>query len=402
MTPFLRQAAVVARRDFIAMVATPTFLLFLLAPLFMVLIGIAGGSGATQVAESTAKASRIAAIASAPDGMALDAADKRLRAVSGASSLTIVPSHGDDRKVAEALFEAKDKDYFAVMFGPLERPVILHEAQSKGSAMYLAELAEQAVRARKAGVAGDASLVTPTLEPVAANRAGVGGRKATGYFAVFGIFFLTLLLAGQAIGMLAEEKSNKVIEILAAAAPLEAVFLGKLVGMFGVALLFVTFWGSILGTGLAIAPQAAGIGAFDPAVGPVAFVLLCVVYFTMSYMLLGAVFLGIGGLAGTMREIQMMSLPITIFQVGMFGLASAAASQPGSRLALAAEWFPFSSPYAMAARAATDGALWPHLLAMVWQAIWVGLTIWLAARLFRIGVLKSGRGWKDLFRRSPA
>ena len=35
MNQTLRQVAVIARRDFLAVVATPTFLLFLLAPFFM-------------------------------------------------------------------------------------------------------------------------------------------------------------------------------------------------------------------------------------------------------------------------------------------------------------------------------------------------------------------------------
>ena len=52
---------------------------------------------------------------------------------------------------------------------------------------------------------------------------------------MFGIFFLTLFLAGQVVGTMAEERNNKVIEVLAAAVPLESVFLGKLLGMFGVA-----------------------------------------------------------------------------------------------------------------------------------------------------------------------
>ena len=117
----------------------------------------------------------------------------------------------------------------------------------------------------------------------------------------------------------------------------------------------------------------------------------------MAYLLLGAVFLGVGAQASTMREIQMLSLPITIFQVAMFGLASAAAAEPGSRLARIAELFPFSSPFAMAARGATDPALWPHLLALGWQALWVVLTIVISVRLFRIGVLKSGgSAWRAL------
>jgi ABC-2 type transport system permease protein len=120
----------------------------------------------------------------------------------------------------------------------------------------------------------------------------------------------------------------------------------------------------------------------------------------MAYMLLGAVFLGVGAQASTVREIQMLSLPITIVQVGMFGLSSAAASSPGSTLAFFAQLFPLSSPFAMAARGATDPRLWPHLLALGWQLLWVALTITVAARLFRRGVLKSGSGgFKGLFGR---
>ena len=44
MTPFIRSMFVVARRDFLAIVATPTFLLFLLAPLFMVAMPAASSS----------------------------------------------------------------------------------------------------------------------------------------------------------------------------------------------------------------------------------------------------------------------------------------------------------------------------------------------------------------------
>jgi ABC-2 type transport system permease protein len=117
-------------------------------------------------------------------------------------------------------------------------------------------------------------------------------------------------------------------------------------------------------------------------------------YFIMAFLLLGAAFLGIGAQAGTVREIQMLSLPITIFQVGMFSLSAAAASAPGSGLARFAQIFPFSSPFAMAARAATDDGHAVHLLALGWQALWVALVVYLSVRLFRAGVLSSGGGWK--------
>lgn len=396
MSGLIQQAAVIARRDFLAVVATPTFLMFLLAPLFMIGFGIVGGSGASQVAASSEQSTRIAIVATEADARALTAADARMRvlfkrAEHAPPKLTIIPPHADQAKMAKALFASTKTDYAAVLYGPLEKPTVLQDNRSQGAAQYLAEIAEQTLRDRRGGVTSGDQLSRADYVTIAPVASSLRGKQTAGYFAVFGIFFLTLLLAGQAVGMLAEEKSNKVIEILAAAVPLEAVFLGKLVGMFGVATLFVGFWGVLGAVALSFAP-AGVLTALQPAVGMPIFMLLCACYFATAYMLLGAVFLGVGSLAATMREIQMLSLPITVFQIGMFGLSSSAAANPGSKIACFAEIFPFSSPFAMAARAATDAALFPHLLALAWQALWVAITIGVAARLFRIGVLKTGGG----------
>src|SRR3546814_7566699 len=67
MTSLLRTIFVVARRDFLAIVATPTFLLFLLAPLFMIGMGAIGGFGASQLADSARGAGRIVIFAAPAD-----------------------------------------------------------------------------------------------------------------------------------------------------------------------------------------------------------------------------------------------------------------------------------------------------------------------------------------------
>jgi ABC-2 type transport system permease protein len=46
----------------------------------------------------------------------------------------------------------------------------------------------------------------------------------------------------------------------------------------------------------------------------------------------------------------------------------------------------------MVAYAAQHDALWPHLVALVWQLIWIVLIIRVSARLFRLTVLKSSSG----------
>lgn len=402
MSGMIRQAMVVARRDFVAVVGTPTFLLFLLAPLFMILMSVLGVTGAAQIADSSQDKTRIGVIADAGDSAYLLAADQRLRELLPEKlrppKLEIIPSHGSAAKdVAQAMLAHPDPDFVAILYGPLDKPVILKEDGRRSE--YLSTLAEQVLRDRKAGITPTQRLSKAETSEEKVNSVSASSQHVTGYAAVFGIFFLTLLLAGQSVGMLAEEKSNKVIEILAAAAPLESVFLGKLIGMFGVAFLFVGFWAAMAGGAMAVVADLMPIPAINAAVGTPAFLVLCVLYFTMAFMLLGAIFLGVGAQASTMREIQMMSLPITIFQVAMFGLSSSAAGAPGSKLAHIAEIFPFSSPFAMAARAANEPELWPHLLALGWQALWVALTVWISAGLFRRGVLKSGPGLMSVFRR---
>ena len=405
----LRQTLTIARRDFIATVFTPIFLLFLFAPVIMGSFGAVGGLGAATVATSGADKVRAIAIVPAPDARTMSAIDKRLRVVFRGDDeeppqVRVDTPGRDPAAQAQALFRAKDVEVSAVLYGPLDRPTILYGRKGNRSADYLGVLAEQVLRADRSG--GPAPLVVATKRAVDRAATTSGGRNQAGFLAVFGIFFLTLFLSGQVVGTMAEERNNKVIEVLAAAVPLESVFLGKLLGMFGVAILFVGFWGTIVSQLGLLLPAGAAPALADlaPAVGTGPFVLLFAAYFTMAYLLLGAVFLGVGAQASTMREIQLLSLPVTILQVAMFGLAASAMSRPDSWLAKAVELFPLSSPYAMAGRAARAPELWPHLAALAWQALWVTIFIVVGARLFRRGVLQSGSAtpaWRKLFARTP-
>jgi ABC-2 type transport system permease protein len=84
-------------------------------------------------------------------------------------------------------------------------------------------------------------------------------------------------------------------------------------------------------------------------------------------------------------------MPVTMAQVMLFGFASIGVGDPNGAQAIAAAIFPLSSPFAMLGRAAEDPALWPHLAAILWQALWVALILRVAAGLFRRSVLKSGQ-----------
>ncbi len=397
----VRQALTIARRDFIATVFTPIFLLFLFAPVIMGSFGAVGGLGAASVADGRADKTRIVAIVPDAQAETIAAADTRLRSVfrrgeEAPPGLTTLRPAGDAAAQARAAFAAKDYEATAVLYGSLDRPQVLYGPRGRRAADYLALLAAETLAADRLN--GNVPQVNAVKTAMERPGGSMGNRRQSASFAVFGVFLLNLFLASQVVGTMAEERNNKVIEVLAAAVPLESVFLGKLLGMFGVAILFVCFWGTIIAKlGSLMPPEVASALAIQAAVGMPAFVALFVTYFTMAYLLLGSAFLVVGAQASTPREIQMLALPISVLQMGMLALALAGTARPGSWIATLAEMFPLSSPFAMAGRAATSPELWPHIAAIAWQLLWVSIFITLGARLFRRGVLQSGSAkpfWK--------
>lgn len=396
MREILRAALVIARRDFSAVIFSKTFILFLLGPLFPVLIGMAfGGLGEKITSESLLPTIGLAMVPS--DMAAMEQAHHQIVARIGAKTmprLSRVRSSEDPR----ALLARPDARYIAIISGTVTKPVLT------GKASDLGWLEGDVSLLASAAVVGDRMPHIPVEKHYVSASAGAEAqsRLLMGRAAQIVIFLLTMLLAGMVLSNLVEEKTNKVIEVLAAAVPIDAVFLGKLMAMLGMSFVGIVFWGSAALAGL-MTVAGPGFVLPVPAMGWPLFLLLAVVYFTMAYALLGSLFLGIGAQAATVREVQTLNMPVTMGQMAVFFFATYAVDRMGTTPEIAAAVFPFSSPFAMIARAAQDASIWPHLLAIIWQAIWVAIIIRLGVALFRRHVLKSGSGERrSLFSRRSA
>ena len=383
----LAAAFVIARRDFVAVLFSRSFIFFLLGPLFPVLVGgLAGGIG--QKVEQQAAHSSLGIAMAADDVDAMMKARDVLAPRAGGSipEFVVLRRLGAGEPFdAEAALKSKGVDLAAIVSGTPEAPVLTGPEERiiawRGP---LSLVAAQALR--EAPKSYPAIALAPTVTSKADQRQ---DRMRTAQGAQMMLFLLTMLLAGMVLSNLVEEKGNKIIEILAAAIPMDAVFLGKLFAMLAVSIVGIAVWGAaggsvLLGSGFTLDNFA------PPAVGWPLFFSLGVVYFAMAYLLIGSVFLAIGSMASTVREVQTLSMPATMLQLVVFFIASYAMAQPGSPVELAAIAFPFSSPFAMLARAAQDPALWPHVAAIAWQAVSVAAFVKLGAMLFRKRVMKSG------------
>ncbi len=133
----------------------------------------------------------------------------------------------------------------------------------------------------------------------------------------------------------------------------------------------------------------------NPGVGWPMFFVLFSLYFGMGYLLLGSIFLAVGSLASHgARSADPVDARHHVPDPGVL-LCQPGGNRSRGWIEYAAMAFPLSSPFAMVARAAAEDTLWPHLLALGWQALWVAMFVRGGASLFRRRVMKSGpRGAK--------
>ena len=398
-------AWVIMRRDFCAVIFSKTFIFFLIGPLFPVFIGAVAASIGAQVSRDIDRPV-IGIAMPAQDGDKLVAARNGL----APKMAGFVPEYTVLARLAPGeTFDARTvlaskgvegaPQLAAVLTGTLDKPVLTATAervdQWRGQVALIAAEAGSGGPRTYPAVAEDRIATTAAKQHVDLAVTAQAGQVL--------LFLLTMLLAGMVLSNLVEEKANKIIEVLAASIPMDALFLGKLFAMLAVSLVGIAVWGSAYGVLMVAGMKSIPLLA-TPAVGWPMFCVLGFLYFAMAYLLLGSLFLSIGGMATTVREVQTLSLPVTMMQLMVFFFASYALARPGTWIETASQVFPVSSPFAMLAQAAQSPVLWPHLIALVYQAVWVGVIIRVGAQLFRRTVMKSGpaRGRRGWLRRTAA
>ena len=388
MMRLLRGAFVIARRDFAATVLSKTFLFFLLGPLFPVLFGGIFGGITTSVVGQREKPV-VAVISSPTDFARLSAARDRFADAVEDKPVIQLANFAPEADLAaqeKNLLSTQHPPIQAVLTDPFGNPHLTGAIQRDGTTARQLKLLIATAEEAPSGPL-PRLIVTRTD---ATSGSLFKDRTTTGQFAQILLFFVTLLLSTMLLSQVVEEKSNKIIEVIAAAVPIDSMFVGKLFAMLAASVIGIIVWASAGAVLIAsLAPN--GLATLPvPALGWPAFLVLVIVYFAMNYLLLGAVFLTIGAQAATVREVQILSMPVTFGQMLIFAFAATAAVAPGSAAGFAAAIFPLSSPLAMVARGAVEPGVWPHLLAILWQILWVAIILHLGAKLFRKTVMKSG------------
>ena len=203
------------------------------------------------------------------------------------------------------------------------------------------------------------------------------------------IFVIIQMLLNNTI----EEKSNRIIEVLLSSVTPGELMMGKLFGIAAIGLTMVGAWMLAL---FGILSWKAG-GASELA-GQVLAVLkgsnlipLFSIYFVLGYLMYAAFILSIGSVCNTIKEAQSYMGVLTMFLMVPLLTMTFIPKDPNGPLARMLSWIPFYTPFTMMNRANADPPLVDLIGTLLLLIGTTLLALWMAGKIFRIGILRTGQ-----------
>lgn len=255
---------------------------------------------------------------------------------------------------------------------------------------------------------------------------------AVGFLSAFLIYMCLFIYGTQVMRGVIEEKVSRIIEVIISSVKPFQLMLGKIIGVGMVGLTQFLLW-ILLSVGLTTvgssvlakkmqqekAPIVNTIPGAQAELNkvktpensmqvikeaidsiPIAYTVSCFLfYFLFGYFLYSAIFAAVGSAVDNETETQQFMLPITLPLIFTFALSqSFIINNPDSSLSIWLSMIPFTSPIAMMIRIPFGVPAWQLGLSMLLLVLGFVFTTWVAARIYRVGILMYGKkaSYKEL------
>ena len=244
------------------------------------------------------------------------------------------------------------------------------------------------------------------------------------------IYTFIIFFGGQVMNGVAEEKTNRIIEVIISSVKPFQLMMGKIIGVSLVALTQFVMW--ILLTGAIYVGFSAAVGISRPEAisnGTVltqdistsdimsneaiqhvvsiansidfGTIISCfIIFFICGYLLYGTLYAAIGSLVDNNTDSQQFTLPITVPLIVAIITSFYIVNNPDGQLGLWLSMIPFTSPITMMVRIPFGVPIWQIALSVfILVATFVFMT-WFASKIYRTGILMYGKklSYKEIFK----
>ena len=259
------------------------------------------------------------------------------------------------------------------------------------------------------------------------NISEAGDEQASDSKVLFGIgmacgimmYLFIFIYGAQIMQGVIEEKTSKVVEVIVSSVKPFQLMMGKITGLASVGLLQFLIWIILITTLSSVVLGSFGLempqqqmmnemnqqypqaqmqnqGMLDvlQMIGEIPFGYLIfnfLFYFLGGYLLYGALFAAVGSAVDSPAEAQQFMFPITIpMLIAYFSLFTFILDDPHGSMSVWLTIIPFTSPIAMMGRIGFGVPAWQLILSMISLIGGFIFTTWVAARIYRVGILMHG------------
>lgn len=209
------------------------------------------------------------------------------------------------------------------------------------------------------------------------------------------MIYITLTIYGQAImGAVVEEKETRIAEILFSSARPFELMMGKLAGVGLAGLTQLSIW--ILTAAVFIGLVATQVGLTEllgtlPTISPL-MVVYFLIFFLVGFFIYASIFALIGSMVTSVQEGGQFAFPPVMILLIAFYFSIAVVRDPNSDLSFWVSIAPFFAPITMPVRIlAETPPFWQIVLAVMINGLAIAGLVWLAARVYRVGMLMYGK-----------
>jgi ABC-2 type transport system permease protein len=234
-------------------------------------------------------------------------------------------------------------------------------------------------------------------------RVAQGGSRAEGGLAgaafgyiIFMMLYVSIGIWGQQVmtGVL-DEKSSRVVEVIISSVRPNELMMGKLVGICLLGLTQMAIWCAtlvILSTpGILAAMVSLPAGTSLPAVS-IPMVLNFILLFVLGFFVFASFYAAVGASFNNLQEAQQVAGFIVFFLLAPLFIMFRIINDPDSTLAVVTSLIPPFTPLLMTLRIALQmPPLWQLLLAYALTLGFIVLMVWIASRIYRVGILMYGK-----------
>lgn len=254
----------------------------------------------------------------------------------------------------------------------------------------------------------------------------VGASFAIGYVLAFVLYMFLIIYGQMVMQAVIEEKNTRVLDVLVTSARPFQLMLGKILGVASVAVVQVAIWGVLIfglgsvGSSMLMPKVLSGdemtqfaamqAGTLDTStvdpdllsdmqlfatftdLGYLATIFAYLILFLVGgYLLYSALFAAVGASVDNVMDAGQLTTPIMLPIIVALMIMFVVMKDPNSSMAFWFSVIPFTSPIVMMARIPAGIPAWEPILSLVVLYATILLTVWVAAKIYRVGILMHGK-----------